>query len=100
MKKTLFLLVLCLLPSFAFADWKMVEPGIDYRREGEPTVHFFRIDPARYRLDLLLASDGQKAGRCSSSTAVFLTRVFDPWVSCIGMDRRSTRFGKFRGGSS
>lgn len=45
------------MPSVVLAGWNRVEEGLEYRREGEPAVHFFRIDPSRYRLDLLLASD-------------------------------------------
>ena len=96
MKKTLFLLVLCLLPSFAFADWKMVEPGIDYRREGEPTVHFFRIDPARYRLDLLLASDYKVAALTmenyrTKSGALFVINggFFDESFRSLGLLHRN-----------
>lgn len=44
-------------PASVQAQWKTLEQGMEYRKSDEPKVHFFRIDPGRFRPDLLMASD-------------------------------------------
>ena len=53
--------LLFLVPFPLFAGWGTVVEGIEYRKltTGEARIHYFRIDPSRTRLDLLLASDHQ-----------------------------------------
>lgn len=51
----LFLALLWTVP--AQAEWKSLDAGLEYQRKAEPQVHLFRIDPARYRLDILTAKD-------------------------------------------
>ncbi len=42
-------------PKLLHAEWRAVEPGFQYRQDS--ASHFFRIDPRRLRIGLLLASD-------------------------------------------
>ncbi len=51
------LLVLFLSARPLQAEWKALQEGFDYQRVGEASGHFFRIDPKKYRIDLLLAAD-------------------------------------------
>ncbi len=57
--RRLLILSLFLVPSPLWAGWGTVAEGIEYRNltTGEARIHYFRIDPSRTRLDLLLASD-------------------------------------------
>lgn len=57
MKKFLFLSILFFAACSLRADWKNIRPGLDYRNANNEQTHFFRIDPRRFRIGLLLATD-------------------------------------------
>jgi uncharacterized protein YigE (DUF2233 family) len=60
LKKIFLILILLSSCCSLQADWKVLQPGLEYRRL-EERAHFFRIDPEKFRIDLLLASDYQMA---------------------------------------
>lgn len=39
------------------AEWKTLAPGLDYESRPEFSAHVFRVDPAKFRIGLLTASD-------------------------------------------
>ncbi len=45
------------LPARAGAQWATLEKGFSYRDSDQARVHFLRIDPSRFRVDLLLGTD-------------------------------------------
>lgn len=46
------------------AEWRTLEAGLDYEPRPELLAHVFRIDPAKFNISLLMASDfGEKALR-------------------------------------
>jgi uncharacterized protein YigE (DUF2233 family) len=50
----LFFIASFFLSATLHAEWKTLAPGFDYRTENN--VHFFKIDPQKFRIDLLLSS--------------------------------------------
>lgn len=68
-KKFLFVLLFCLIPHVAPAQaraWRVLDNGLLFRQiEGAP-VYFFKIDPQRFRFDLLLANDHGKTAMTSA----------------------------------
>lgn len=105
MKRLFFLFLLFVSPSL-LAEWRVVDPGLDYQRVGE-SVHLFRIDPGKFRLDLLLASDygaaaltsGRFRERSGASLVInggFFDEVFRP----LGLrERRGERIHPVRNAS-
>lgn len=81
MKRVLFIIFFCLLlpasatPKGAYV-WNQLTPGLAYTSfafspaEGAPstTLHAFRIDPAHYRLDVVVAKD-EKVGSTAAEMA-------------------------------
>jgi uncharacterized protein YigE (DUF2233 family) len=54
----LFVAAFFLLVSFPLgAEWKSLAPGLDYESRPDTAVHAFRIDPAKFRIGLIAASD-------------------------------------------
>lgn len=51
-----FLLLLWVFPAHAI-EWKPLEAGLEYRASDHGHVHFFRMDPRRFRLQILTAAD-------------------------------------------
>lgn len=85
------LLMICVsLP--AWADWRSLRPGLDYEKE---EAHLFRIDPKKFRIDILLASDSQAAALTADryrerSGAVFVINggFFDETFRSLGLLQR------------
>ena len=50
------LIFFLLFPLPLNAEWKGLEPGLDYQKLN-PSAHLFRIQPKQFHLDILLASD-------------------------------------------
>jgi uncharacterized protein YigE (DUF2233 family) len=51
------LFLLLVFPARAFPDWRTLEPGLEYESRPTFSAHIFRIDPKKFRVDLLLARD-------------------------------------------
>lgn len=43
--------------SLGAVEWKGLESGLEYRRSDNGHAYFFRIDPRKFRFNILLASD-------------------------------------------
>ncbi|HSA58678.1 MAG TPA: phosphodiester glycosidase family protein [bacterium] len=55
--KRLLSVFLLFLPLPLQAEWKTLASGLDYESRPELSAHVFRIDPAKFRIGLLTASD-------------------------------------------
>lgn len=57
MKSLTVAFLLLFFPLCLSAAWRNLQPGLDYESRIEISAHVFRIDPAKFRVGLVLASD-------------------------------------------
>ena len=59
--RCLLIVFLLLISNELKAEWKTLAPGFDYHLLENSRAHFFRIDPKKFRIDLLFAADYETA---------------------------------------
>ncbi len=87
-----------IIPQTVEAGWRSIEAGFDYRSVEKVGGHFFRIDPKRYRIDLLLASDyttsaltAERYQERSNALLVINGGFFDEMFRSLGLLQRQGR---------